>query len=82
MLRDVSYYEIEVPSIVYQTLQLDVAECRKVYSLSDLGGGNFVTTKDNWRRVLDDFEDFGYELPERVIEDFRSIIDKALSAYS
>jgi hypothetical protein len=82
MLRDVSYYEIEVPSIVYQTLQLDVAECRKVYSLSDLGGGNFVTTKDNWRRVLDDFEDFGHELPERVIEDFRSIIDKALSAYS
>jgi hypothetical protein len=60
--------ELQVPNEVYETLQLDSNECRKVYGLIHMGGDRFRASPSGWARTADDFEHLGWELPQEVIQ--------------
>jgi hypothetical protein len=69
---------LNVPTEMYQTLQLDSNECRNFYGLVYVGGDKFSATAEGWRKAINSYRHFGWELPEDVVEHFAQKVEEML----
>jgi hypothetical protein len=76
---DSNMLTLDVPVEVYQTLQLDSNQCRNFYGLVYVSGNKFSADAEGWRRAIDGYRHFGWELPEEVVEDFAQKVEELLS---
>jgi|688.fasta_scaffold236389_3 hypothetical protein len=68
--------KLAVPNSAFQVLQLDVAECRNEYGLIPCEGQYFEATAAGWKRAIDDYRHFGWELPEEVVEQWARKVEQ------
>ncbi len=75
---DSNMLTLDVPVEMYETLQLDSNECRNFYGLFYVSGNKFSATAEGWRRAIDGYRHFGWELPEEVVEHFAQKVEEIL----
>jgi hypothetical protein len=75
---ETSMITLNVPTQMYQTLQLDSNQCRNFYGLVYVGGDKFSATAEGWRKAIDSYRHFGWELPEDVVEGFAQRVEAML----